>query len=108
MDRPFARFATRAAYVARQLSRFAWFVGHSFTMDRLAARAWDELGESSRPRPRTRAPIPDRGRLYQDLAALFRSGPRPGLSCRNEVLHSICQVRLDPTLSDKSDLDFHT
>src|ERR671910_571576 len=72
MDRPFARFATRAAYVARQLPRFAWFVGHSFTMDRLAARAWDELGESSRPRPRTRAPIPDRGRLYQDLAALFR------------------------------------
>ncbi len=72
MDRPFARFATRAAYVARQLPRFAWFVGHTFTMDRLAARAREELGESSRPRPRTSAPIPDRGRLYQDLAALFR------------------------------------
>jgi ubiquinone/menaquinone biosynthesis C-methylase UbiE len=70
MDGPIARFATRAAYGATQLPRIAWYVGHGLTMSRLAEKARQE-GESTRPRARTDAPVPDRRRLYADMATLF-------------------------------------
>ena len=65
------RLAMRAAYGASQLSRVAWFVGHALTMSRLAQNARQE-GESTRPAFGTTAPMPNRDRLYADMAALFR------------------------------------
>ena len=72
MTGPLARFATRAAYHARQLPRFAWYAAHAAAVSRLAAKAREEEGESTRPRAHTAAPMPDRDRLYEDMAALFR------------------------------------
>ena len=69
---PLSRLATRVAYGARQLPRFAWFVGHSVVMRRLAEAARRDGGESMREKPHTDAPVPDRNRLYADMAALFR------------------------------------
>ena len=71
MQNPLARFVTRA-YGARQLPRVAWYVGHGLVMRRLAEKARQIEGESKRPRVHTNAPVPDRGRLYADMAALFQ------------------------------------
>lgn len=62
----------RAAYLRRQLPRLVWYVGQHAAMNWLARRAQLEPHESRRPRPKTTAPIPDRERLYEDMATLFR------------------------------------
>lgn len=72
MDGPLTRFATRAAYHARQLPRFAWYAAHAVAVSRLAEKVRQEESDSRRPRAHTTAPVPDRNRLYQDIAALFR------------------------------------
>jgi ubiquinone/menaquinone biosynthesis C-methylase UbiE len=72
MADPLSRFATRVAYGASQLPRLAWYVGHNAVMRRLAEAARRRAGESTRPRPHTDAPVPDRERLYADMATLFR------------------------------------
>jgi ubiquinone/menaquinone biosynthesis C-methylase UbiE len=72
MADPLSRIATRVAYGASQLPRLAWYVGHNAVMRRLAEAARQRTGESTRPRPRTDAPVPDRRRLYADMATLFR------------------------------------
>ncbi len=72
MADPVSRLALRAAYGARQLPRIAWYVGHSLAMRRLAEAARRRAGESARPRARTDAPVPDRSRLYADMADLLR------------------------------------
>ena len=72
MNRPIARFATRTAYGATQLTRVAWYVGHGLAMNRLAEVVRDQDAESRRPRARTNARLPDRGRLFEDMAALFQ------------------------------------
>lgn len=72
MASPFTRLVTRAAYGARQVPRVAWYVGHAYLMGRLADRARQVEGESKRRTPYTNAPVPDRGRLYRDMATLFR------------------------------------
>ena len=41
-------------------------------MRRLSQAARRRAGESTRPRARTDAPVPDRRRLYADMAVLFR------------------------------------
>ena len=64
--------ATRAAYIGRQLPRLLWYVGHGYIMGRLAEKARERDGQNGRPRARATAPVPDRGRLYQDMASLFR------------------------------------
>jgi ubiquinone/menaquinone biosynthesis C-methylase UbiE len=71
MSDPLSRIATRAAYNARQLARVAWYVGHGAVMSRISAKA-RRRDQSTRPRPQTDAPIPDRSRLYADMARLFR------------------------------------
>jgi ubiquinone/menaquinone biosynthesis C-methylase UbiE len=71
MSTPLARLATRAAYVATQLPRVAWYVGHGFAMRYVADEVRKREGENARPRARTDAPVPDRSRLYRDMAALF-------------------------------------
>jgi len=63
------RAVTRAAYGARQLPRVAWYIGHSLLLRELAAR------RSEKPKVRhtqhTHAAVPDRNRIYADMAKLF-------------------------------------
>jgi hypothetical protein len=71
MSTPIERLATRVAYGASQLPRVAWYVGHGFAMRYLSDEARKREGDNARPRARTDAPVPDRTRLYRDMAALF-------------------------------------
>jgi ubiquinone/menaquinone biosynthesis C-methylase UbiE len=71
MADPVPRLATRIAYGARQLPRLAWYVGHGVLMRRLSAAARRREGESTRPRGHTDAPVPDRRRIYADMARLL-------------------------------------
>ena len=71
MTNPVSPFATRIGYGASQLPRIAWYVGHQALLRRLAEEASRRAGESKRPRAHTDAPVPDRRRLYADMAALF-------------------------------------
>ena len=71
MSNPLSRAATRIAYGVSQLPRVAWYVGHSLAMRRLAEAARRRDGRSVRRRAHTDAPVPDRGRLYADMAMLL-------------------------------------
>jgi ubiquinone/menaquinone biosynthesis C-methylase UbiE len=71
MASPVPRFTTRLAYGASQLPRVAWYLGHSVVMRQLSDMARRRAAESTRPRALTAAPVPDRRRLYADMAALF-------------------------------------
>jgi ubiquinone/menaquinone biosynthesis C-methylase UbiE len=68
----FDRLATRAAYGATQLPRVAWYIGHGLAMRRLSRAAQERYRESTRPRAHTDKPVPDRSRLYADMAALLQ------------------------------------
>jgi ubiquinone/menaquinone biosynthesis C-methylase UbiE len=71
MSNSLARFATRATYGARQLSRVAWYLGHGVALRRLSDEARRRDGEST-SRPRTDAAVPDRRHLFTDMAALLQ------------------------------------
>src|SRR5258708_13335590 len=81
MADPVSQFATRIAYGARQLPRVAWYIGHGMVMRRLSQAARERAGASTRPRAHTRASVPDRRRLYADMAVLFRQDP-PNVQAR--------------------------
>jgi ubiquinone/menaquinone biosynthesis C-methylase UbiE len=68
---PLSRIALRAAYGAGQLPRVAWYVGHGLAMRRLAKGALVRDGGVVRQRARTSAPVPDRSRIYADMAHLL-------------------------------------
>ncbi len=74
---PLARLATRVAYGATQLPRLAWYVGHSYALQRLAAEVRRrEAGEqapavSPSRAGDNRAPSLSDERLYSDMAALM-------------------------------------
>lgn len=72
MSNSLSRFATRAAYGARQLLRVAWYIGHGVALRRLSEEAQRRSGESKRPRSHTDAPTPGRKRLYADMTDLFQ------------------------------------
>src|SRR5437868_10636814 len=72
MNDPFFRLATRFAYGASQLPRVAWYVGHALAVRRLSEQARRQDAQNSRPRARTDAPVPNRGRLYADMARLLQ------------------------------------
>ena len=72
MSDPLSRVATRVAYAASQLPRIAWYVGHNLAVRRLSEGAQRKNGEKPWPRPRTNSPVPDRRRVYTDMAILFR------------------------------------
>jgi ubiquinone/menaquinone biosynthesis C-methylase UbiE len=72
MSSPLSRIALRVAYGASQLPRVAWYVGHALAVRRLAEAARRRDGENSRPRAHTDAPVPDRRRLYADMAILLQ------------------------------------
>jgi ubiquinone/menaquinone biosynthesis C-methylase UbiE len=66
-----ARFTTRLAFGASQLPRVAWYLGHGVVMRQLSEMARQRPAESSRRGAFTSAPVPDRRRLYTDMATLF-------------------------------------
>ena len=71
MDTSLSRLVTRVAYGARQLPRVAWYVGHSLALRRLSETTRRQEGQKPRGRPRTDLPVPDRNKIYADMAALF-------------------------------------
>jgi ubiquinone/menaquinone biosynthesis C-methylase UbiE len=71
MPNPVSQFTMRISYGASQLPRIAWYVGHHEVMRRLSEEARRRAGESARPRAHTDRPVPDRRRLYADMASLF-------------------------------------
>ncbi|HEY6259814.1 MAG TPA: class I SAM-dependent methyltransferase [Xanthobacteraceae bacterium] len=72
MSTPLSRVITRAAYAATQLPRVAWYVGHGLAMREMAERARRRAREGARPQPATALPVPDRARLYADMATLLQ------------------------------------
>jgi hypothetical protein len=72
MSNPLSRLATRVAYGASQLPRIAWYVGHSLAVRRLSEEVRRRDGKNARPRAQTDAPVPDRRRLYADMAILLQ------------------------------------
>jgi ubiquinone/menaquinone biosynthesis C-methylase UbiE len=72
MSNQLSRLATRAAYGASQLSRVDWYIGHSLAVRRLSEEARRQGDKKSRPRAFTHAPVPDRRRLYTDMALLLQ------------------------------------
>jgi ubiquinone/menaquinone biosynthesis C-methylase UbiE len=72
MSNPFSRVTTRVAYGASQLPRIAWYVGHSLAVRRLSEAAQRRDGNKARPRAQTNSPVPDRRRLYADMAILLQ------------------------------------
>src|SRR5262245_3192903 len=67
-----SRFATRIAYGATQLPRVAWYVGQGEIMRRLSDQARQRSGDTGRPKPHTDRFVPDRRRLFADVAKLFQ------------------------------------
>jgi ubiquinone/menaquinone biosynthesis C-methylase UbiE len=72
MSSSLSRLVTRTTYGAVQLSRVAWYLGHSVALRRLSDEARRREGESRRPRPHTDAPVPDRKHLFAEMASLFQ------------------------------------
>jgi len=70
MADPVSQFATRIAYGARQLPRVAWYIGHGMVMRRLSQAVRERAGQMRRPHARVN--VPDRRRLYADMAVLFQ------------------------------------
>src|ERR1700751_3102436 len=66
-----ARAVTRAAYGARQLPRVAWYIGHSLLLRELAANVHRSKTPQAKRQLRPHAPVPDRNRIYADMAKLF-------------------------------------
>jgi ubiquinone/menaquinone biosynthesis C-methylase UbiE len=62
---------TRVAYGASQLPRVVWYLGHGLALRRLAQAARQSNEAKARRRVRSSAPVPDRARLYADMAKLF-------------------------------------
>ncbi len=73
---PLSRLATRMAYGATQIPRLAWYAGHAYALQRLAAEARRRAGETPpaqevrRPGD-NRAPAISQKRLYGDMAELL-------------------------------------
>jgi hypothetical protein len=71
MSTPLSRLVTRVAYGVSQLPRAGWYIGHSLALRRLSEAARRREGQKARRRPHTAAPVPDRNRIYADMAGLF-------------------------------------
>lgn len=68
---PLARLATRVAYGATQLPRLAWYAGHGYALQRLAAQAHRREGVEETPPEKPKAQVLSSRRLYADMAALL-------------------------------------
>ena len=73
---PLARLATRVVYGATQLPRLAWYAGHGYAVQRLAAEVKRRNGQDTPPREQrrpgdNRAPLLSQSRLYGDMMDLL-------------------------------------
>jgi len=68
---PLSRFVTRLAYGASQMPRIAWYLGHSIAVRQLSEAVRRREDSKARRRVYTNAPVPDRSRIYSDMAKLF-------------------------------------
>jgi ubiquinone/menaquinone biosynthesis C-methylase UbiE len=71
MAAPASSIITRVAYGVSQLPRVVWYLGHGLALRRLAEAARRSNGAKAPRRVHTNAPVPDRSRLYADMAMLF-------------------------------------
>jgi ubiquinone/menaquinone biosynthesis C-methylase UbiE len=71
MPAPASSIITRVAYGVGQLPRLAWYLGHGLVLRRLAEAARGRRAARTRRRIHINAPVPDRSRLYSDMAKLF-------------------------------------
>src|SRR6516165_8752216 len=71
MGAPEPSIITRVAYGVSQLPRVVWNLGHGLALRRLAEAARRDNGAKARRRIHASAPVPDRARLYADMARLF-------------------------------------
>ena len=71
MATPLSRLVTGLAYGVGQVPRVAWYVGHNLALRRLSEATRSQEGRKARRRPRTNLPVPDRNKIYADMAALF-------------------------------------
>ena len=63
--------ATQMAYGITQLPRVCWYLGQSLLLRELADATRQREEPRSRRRVHTNAPVPDRRRIYADMAKLF-------------------------------------
>ena len=66
-----SRYATHVAYGVTQVPRVAWYVGHSLLLRELADTTRKREEPRARRRIRTTTSVPDRKRIYADMAKLF-------------------------------------
>jgi ubiquinone/menaquinone biosynthesis C-methylase UbiE len=71
MSTPLSRLVTRVAYGVNQLPRVAWYMSHGLILRQLSNAARQHDGRTSRQRVRAKYPLPDRRRIYVDMAALL-------------------------------------
>jgi hypothetical protein len=71
MAAPASSIMTRVAYGMTQLPRVAWYLGHGLALRRLAEAARRNEGTKPRRRVHTAAPVPERRRLYVDMARTY-------------------------------------
>ena len=64
-----ASLITRVAYGVTQLPRVAWYVGHGLLLRRLSEAA--RRRDGAKARRAVDGPVPDRSRIYADMAQLF-------------------------------------
>jgi ubiquinone/menaquinone biosynthesis C-methylase UbiE len=66
------RVATEVAYAARQLPRMAWYLGHSLLLRELSQSVREREAPDTPRRVQTgNARVPDRARIYADMAKVF-------------------------------------
>jgi ubiquinone/menaquinone biosynthesis C-methylase UbiE len=65
------RLSTRVAYGANQLPRVVWYIAHSVALRQFAQAMRRRDGQKTPPRAHAAAAVPDRRRLYSDMAKLF-------------------------------------
>jgi hypothetical protein len=71
MPAPASSIIIRVAYGVGQLPRLAWYLGHGLVLRRLAEAARRGRAARTQWRIHINAPVPDRSRLYADMAKLF-------------------------------------
>ena len=63
--------ATQVAYGISQIPRVAWYVGHSLVLRELADTTREREEPKTRRRVHSNTSVPDRKRIYADMAKLF-------------------------------------
>jgi ubiquinone/menaquinone biosynthesis C-methylase UbiE len=71
MPSEISRAVTKLAYGVTQVPRVAWYIGHSLVLRELADTVRQSGKSKARRRVHTDAPVPDRKRIYADMAKLF-------------------------------------